>query len=118
MDYIIITDNQLLFFNQASKENESGSIIYKDNQGFFHTIDLEVCAVNFKKEHANSVGTCVGERNSIELYYIFYTSGIKTKLVFQNKFIFRGGLRGTRAKRFLNFQQAFSQSKYTTYDLT
>lgn len=105
MEYIGVPDTSILAVNRGKRDNESSSIVYLDNDGVQHTIDFETCAVNFKAEHKTSSSSCIGERKMDECYFIFYTSGLKTKVEFTKMYV--GNilryhlLRGSKAFRFL-----------------
>ena len=119
---IIVCDDQIVALNAGTAENQSGGIIYKDKDGL-HEIDFETCAHNYRQEEGEQESKCVAERNVTENYYLFYTSGIRTKIVFQKALVFRcytkRRLYGSRKKRFLQLQQfIFQETKYTTFDLT
>ena len=105
MEYVVIPDTAIIAVNRGKQENQSSNIVYRDKNGELHSIDFETCAVNFKEEHGNASGVCIGERKIDECYFIFYTSGIKTKVVFTHKYvsnIFRYHLlRGSKTHRFL-----------------
>ena len=83
MTFIIVQDTDIVAVNRGKKENESSNIIYRDNTGLLHEIDFHTCALNYKAEHKSSSEYCIGERKSNEAYFLFYTSGIKTKVVFK-----------------------------------
>ena len=85
MDFITVFDTDIFFVNGGKKENEDPSIIYKDKVGNLHEINFYTCALNYKKEHAQSSNDCIGERNITEYCFIFYTSGIKTKIAFKKQ---------------------------------
>ena len=118
-DYILVDDTDIIYFNRTKAENGSSSIVYRDGNGTTHEIDLSSCAANRNGNASNFPG-CVGERNSEEFYFLFYTSGSLTKIVFRKAFVFRNrnGLHGSRTTRFLQFQKMLSETVYTTYDLT
>jgi len=122
MEYIGVPDTSILAVNRGKRDNESSSIVYLDNDGVQHTIDFETCAVNFKAEHKTSSSSCIGERKMDECYFIFYTSGLKTKVEFTKMYV--GNilryhlLRGSKAFRFLALHNLINQTKYTTYDLS
>ena len=122
MEYIVIPDTAIWAVNRGKQENESSNIIYCDKSGRGHSIDFDVCATNFKAEHGTSSGNCIGERKMDEYYFVFYTSGIKTKIVFKKmrvSNIFRYHLlSGSKASRFLELQKLISETRYTTYDLS
>ena len=82
MEYIVIPDTAIVAVNRGKQENESSNIVYLDKYAIPHTIDFDTCSTNFKKEHPASSGSWIGERNIVEHYFLFYTSGIKTKFVF------------------------------------
>lgn len=108
--------------NRGKQENQSRSIIYRSEDGELHSIDFETCAVNFKAEHETSSGHCIGERKMNECCFIFYTSGIKTKLVFKKMYVCNffkyHRLSGSKAFRFLTLQNLINETIYTTYDLS
>lgn len=122
MEYIVIPDTAIRAVNRGKQENESSNIVYRDKEGKLHSIDFDVCAANFKTEHESSSGNCIGERKMDECYFVFYTSGIKTKVVFKKIHIgniFRYHLlSGSKAVRFLSLQKLINETKYTTYDLS
>lgn len=122
MEYIIVPDTAIFALNRGKQENESSNIVYRDKKGELHSIDFDVCATNFKTEHESSSGNCIGERKMDECYFVFYTSGIKTKIVFKKMHvgnIFRYHLlSGSKATRFLKLQKLIGETKYTTYDLS
>ncbi len=122
MEDIIIPDTAIFAVNRGKKENESSSIIYRDVGGKLHSIDFEICAINFKAENEASSGNCIGERKIDEYYFIFYTSGIKTKVVFKKRYVsnilHHHFLRGSRAFRFLTLYNIINETRYTTYDLS
>lgn len=80
------------------------------------------CANNYQKEKDNSIHRCVGERKIDEGYFLFYTSGLKTKIKFKKKYVFNlfGNklLQGARDIRFMQLQRLINETKYTTYDLS
>ncbi len=119
---IIVCDDQIVALNGGLAENQANGIFYTDKDGV-HEIVFEACARNYREEKGVQDGRCIAERNISENYYLFYTSGVKTKIVFEKAFVFRRGgnrrLYGSRKKRFLQLQQfIFQQTKYTTFDLT
>ena len=122
MDFIVIQDYNIIAFNYGNAENESSNIIYRDKDGRGHSIDFDVCATNFKAEHGTSSGNCIGERKIDEYCFFFYTSGIKTKIVFKKMYVgnlFRyHRLSGSKATRFLALQNLINETRYTTYDLS
>ena len=122
MEYIEIPDTAIWAVNRGKQENDSSNIVYRDEKDELHSIDFDVCATNFKAEHESSSGNCIGERKMDECYFVFYTSGIKTKIVFEKMHVgntFRyHRLSGSKAKRFLELQKLIEETKYTTYDLS
>ena len=122
MEYIVIPDTAIWAVNRGKQENESSNIIYLDKNGRGHSIDFDVCAPNYKAEHESSSGNCIGERKMDEYYFVFYTSGIKTKIVFKKMYVgnlFRyHRLNGSKATRFLALQNLINETRYTTYDLS
>lgn len=122
MEYVIIPDTAIVAVNRGKQENESSNILYRGKDGELHSIDFETCAVNYMNEHSNSSGKCIGERKHDGCYFIFYTSGIKTKVVFEKMYvgnIFRRHLlSGDKHFRFLDLWNLINKTKYTTYDLS
>ena len=122
MEYIVIPDTAIWAVNRGKQENESSNIIYRDKSGRGHSIDFDVCATNFRAEHEASSGNCIGERKMDEYYFVFYTSGVKTKIVFKKMHIgnvFRyHRLSGSKATRFLELQKLIDETRYTTHDLS
>ena len=62
MEQLIIPDTAIIAVNRGKQENVSNNIVYRDKNGQLHSIDFDVCATNFKTEHASSSGNCIGER--------------------------------------------------------
>lgn len=122
MDFIIVQDTDIITVTRSKRKNEASSINYRDKFGQLHSIDFDTCALNFATEHNNTSGSCIGERNISEGYFILYTSGFKTKIVFQKLFsvnFFRLQiLQGTKRSRFLHLQKLISETRFTTYDLS
>jgi len=122
MEYIVIPDTAITAINRGIRANESSNIVFRDQKGEMHSIDFEVCAANFNAEHESSSGNCIGERKLDEYYFVFYTSGIKTKVVFKKIYVanlFRHHLlSGSKAERFLKLQKQIRETKYSTYDLS
>ena len=120
MEYIIVSDTSIVAVNRGTKDNESSGIVYRDN-GELHTIDFETCANNYQSEHNGASRYCIGERKIDESYFILYTSGIKTKIVFDKMYVsnfFSHHLfSGNKNSRFLGLQNYLNQTKYTTRDL-
>ena len=122
MEYIIIPDTAIIAVNRGKQENQSSNIVYRDKNGELHSIDFETCAVNYMAEHTNSSGKCIGERKQDECYFIFYTSGVKTKVVFEKMYV--GNilrhhcLSGSKSFRFRALWSLITQTQYTTYDLS
>ena len=122
MEYIVIPDTAIWAVNRGKQENESSNIVYRDEKGDLHSIDFDVCATNFKVEHETSSGNSIGERKMDEWYFVFYTSGIRTKIAFKKRHVgnlFRNRLlSGSRVNRFLKLQKLIVETRYTTYDLS
>ena len=118
---IVIKDSSILAVNRSKKENEADAIIYRDRRGKWHTIELESCAKNYQNEKEKTIFNCVGERNTHELYFCFYTSGLKTKVIFKKNYIAsiigRSMLKGTNEERFLQLQKLMDETKYITRNL-
>ena len=122
MEYIVIPDTAIWAVNRGKQKNEASSVVYRDEKGELHSIDFDVCATNFKTEHGTSSGSCIGERKTDKYCFVFYTSGIKTKIVFKKMYVgnlFRYHLlSGSKATRFLALQNLINETRYTTYDLS
>ncbi len=122
MDYIIVSDTSIVAVNRGVKDNEASGIVYRNSDRELHIIDFETCARNYKAEHGNASQCCVGERKIDESYFVFYTSGIKTKIVFDKMYVsnfFRHHLlSGNKNFRFLDLQFRLNQTRYTTLDLS
>ena len=122
MEYIVIPDTAIIAVNRGKQENESSNIVYRDENRELHSIDFETCAVNYMAKRSNSSGRCIGERKQDECYFVFYTSGIKTKVVFEKMYV--GNilryhlLSGSKVFRFLALRNLINKTKYTTYDLS
>jgi hypothetical protein len=121
MDYITVYDTDIVAINLGEGENERSNIIYQDESGNHHEIDFSTCALNYKAEHDNASHSCIGERNIDEGYFLFYTSGIKTKIIFKKRYIFNVFhhhlLKGGKTARFHSLQNLIHQTNFTTYDL-
>ena len=117
---IIIYDHQNSAVNRNKAENYADSLLYRAKDGL-HQIDFEECAKNFAKKYPISSNRCIGERNTQKGYFLLFTSGLQTKIVFRKAFVFSFQnylLHGTKQQRFLQLQKLIAQTKYTTYDLT
>lgn len=122
MNFIIVRDTDLVAVNRGKKENESSSIIYRDRTGLLHEIDFHTCALNYKAEHKSASDYCIGERRFDEAYFLFYTSGIKTKVVFQKHYVVNlfcyHLLKGSKASRLRSLQKLIYETNYRTCDLS
>ncbi len=122
MEHIIIHDTAILAVNHCMKGQASSNIVYRDDNGKLHSIDFETCAVNFRSEHEALTENCIGERKIDEYFFIFYTSGVKTKVVFRKMYVgnllHHHLLSGTKTFRFLSLRSLINESGYTTYDLS
>lgn len=124
--YVTVPDNRIVADDRVvdvirtrpGAENEERSILYRDEQGKSHQIDLAVCVVNYCKERGiDPTGmTCVGERNCIEGYFEFWTSGIKTRVVFPKRHLLES--KRHRYERFRSIQRLLTKMGYSTLDLT
>lgn len=123
MENIILVDDKKIFaVNGHKDENFADSIVYYDKNGRLHSIDLAVCAKNYQQEHNLDTTTCIGERDIVEGYFLLYTSGIKTKIVFKRSFVWNLRsfylLGGSKKDRFLKLQSLLQQTKYHTRDMS
>ena len=121
MEPIVVSDVSVIAINRA-KQNDSKGIVYRDAKGNSQVIDFETCAVNYRAEHAGASSACVGERKMDELYFVFYTSGTKTKIVFRKLYVGHllrcAVLSGSREARFRALQRLIGEAGYTTLDLS
>lgn len=119
---IIVADTKIFAVNGNKAENYSDSIVYCDENGRLHSIDLAVCAKNYQQEHNLDTTTCIGERDIVEGYFLLYTSRIKTKIVFKRSFVWNLRsfylLGGSKKDRFLKLQSLLHQTKYHTRDMS
>ena len=83
----VVGDTAILAVNRSKNGNFADFIVCRDNFNRRHVIDLQTCAANFKEEHPDSSGRCIGERNLVEHYFILYTTGTKTKFVFARIYV-------------------------------
>ena len=118
--YITVPDDRIVAVNRPrpGAENEERSIIYRDEQGELHKIDLATCVENYCKERGiDPTGvTCVGERDRIEGYIEFWTSGMKTRIVFPKRHFWES--KRHRYQRFRSIQRLLNEMGYGTLDLT
>ncbi len=118
--YITVPDDRIVAIDRPRPEDESkeASIVYRDEQGELRRIDLAVCVVNYCKERGiDPTGvTCVGERDCIEGYFEFRTSGMKTRVVFPKRHFWES--KRHRYQRFRSIQRLLNELGYGTLDLT
>ena len=118
--YVTVPDYRIEAVNRSrpGAENEEHSILYRDEQGKPHKIDLAVCVENYCKERGiDPTGvTCVGERDCIEGYFDFRTSGVKTRVVFPKRHLLES--KRHRYERFRSFGRLLTEMGYGTLDLT
>lgn len=124
--YITVPDDRIVAVDlgvdvirpRSEDENGEASIIYRDEQGELHKIDLAACVVNYCKERGiDPTGvTCVGERDYIEGYFEFWTSGMKTRIVFPKRHFWES--KRHRHQRFRSIQRLLTEMGYGTLDLT
>ena len=113
-DYRIEADNR----SRPGAENEEHSILYRDEHGELHKIDFAACVVNYANERnidPTSI-TCVGERDYIEGYFEFWTSGMMTRVVFPKLHLLES--KRHRYERFRSIQRLLNEMGYGTLDLT
>ena len=119
MGEVVVCDNQIIS-TYGNEKYRCAGIVYKDKAGF-HKIDFADCANNYSLLHPSS-GICIGERNIDEFFFLIYTSGDPTKIVFKKKRVsglFGGSFFiGSRLQRFHALQKLILIANYTTYDLT
>lgn len=122
MDCFLVPDTAIVSVPRGKSDGEPHCILYRDSGGCLNTIDFAACAANFAAEHPDSSGRCIGLRNADEHWFLFYTSGQKTKIVFEKPHvgIFHRpfSLTGSLTARFLSLWCSINGTNYTTYDLT
>ncbi len=123
MYYITVRDTDIFAVNRSKEALCGDSLIYRDGKGIYHHIEFDTCAKNYKAEHPESSGNCIGDRNICEHCFILYTSGIKTKIIFKRRFVWNTFFRfhlltGSKYGRFHMLQSLILESKYTTFDLS
>ena len=105
---------------KAINKSDATIIVQKGKE--YRTIDLNVCAENFKRNYSSANGSCVGDRNINNKYFFFQTSGIGTMISFKRLYVFNffGNrlFHGTRTQRFLQLQKVLTDLGFTTYDMT
>ena len=118
MEYIVVYDTDIVHVNRGY----INSIIYHDKKGTLHDIDFEICKENFRQERNASNGDGVADRKEDEMYFVFYTSGIKTKVVFKSCYVFNFSgkhiLQGSKYSRFRKLQELIRETGYRTYDMS
>lgn len=98
-----------------------GGILCRSPGGGLDTIDFETCARNYRAAHPSTSARCIGERKMDEGWFVFYTDGVKTRIVFEELSVFnffRRPLCGSKSTRFLALQRRISRAGYTTRDLS
>ena len=122
MEFISVPDTHIIELRCGAEDNALACIIYRDENDKLCRIDFETCAANYKAEHMDASACCVGERKLDEGYFVFYTTGVKTKIIFEKEYVGnilrRHFLSGTKNIRFLNLQNRINQAQYTTFDLS
>ena len=122
MDCFIAYDTDIVAINRGKGANRSSWIIYRDQSGALHEIDLHACSLNYKTENPDASDNCVGERNRKEAYFLFYTSGIKTKILFKKSYVLdllhRHWFAGSKMSRFHALQELLCETNYKTHDLS
>lgn len=99
-------------YDDITEINEDG-IIYETFGKIKHLIDFKLCSYNWSLLNNESIENCIGERNKKDIYFIFYTGNIKTKLDLSDFFIFKFMKRCL----FREIQQEIESFGYNTFDL-
>ena len=119
--YSVIYDHQLVAIDRNVATNVSDSLVFRDKKGILHMIDFASCAQNYRKEKRLSSSRCIGERNLKERYFVIYTTGVKTQIIFKKRMVFSFGkrklLHGSRLERILQFQQKLKEMQYTMREM-
>lgn len=122
MEFILVPDTCVVEIRCGAEDKMPACIIYRDENDELCRIDFETCAANYKAEHMDASACCVGERKLDEGYFVFYTTGLKTKILFEKKYVGnilrRHFLSGNKNIRFLSLQNRINQAQYTTFDLS
>lgn len=88
-----------------------------DNHSTNIRISFNDCAQNYANENSLNKSKCVATRDISTLTFSFYTEP-KTKIVFKKHLIKDLFFGKSAVNKFLNLQNAISQSGYTSYDLS
>jgi len=119
--YAVIDDQRIVAVTPGTADEVAG-IVYRDSHGELHTIDLKVCAENFRAESGSTSNNCVGMRNSEAWWFLLFTDRLKSKIVFNRWCVLdlraRKLLSGTRRARFHKLQNLLNEMAYTTWDQT
>ena len=86
------------------------SLLWQDEQGLQHRIDLADCAERFRREHPGSGGRCVGER-WLATHFVLYTKERAALVNPERK-------RGAAFEGFRKVQKMLSDAGWTTFDAT
>lgn len=84
---VIVPDTNIIAINRGTADNLDNSIIYRDKDCKLHKIDLKSCAENFQAKNTLYSGNYVGERKIDNYFFLLYTSGMKTKIVFKSFYV-------------------------------
>ena len=118
----IIFDHQIRAVTRSNADGQDSSIVYADTNGKIHSISLESNVQNYKNENPICSNRCVGARKIDDKYFILYTSGVKTKIIFKKLYVLRYNknnlFTGKRNSRFQEFQRLLGEANYTTFDLS
>lgn len=89
---------------------DGDSLLWQDEQGVQHRIDLADCAERFRREHPGSGGRCVGER-WLATHFVLYTQE-RAALVNPKR-------KGSAAREaFRQVKQLLTDAGWTTFDAT
>ncbi len=110
---VIVPDTNIIAINRGTADNLDNSIIYRDKDCKLHKIDLKSCAENFQAKNTLYSGNYVGERKIDNYFFLLYTSGMKTKIVFKSFYVlntFKNHLlSGSKASRFHQLQELINE---------
>ncbi len=121
LTYRFVPDDIIVAAKSVKNGDEEDSVIYIAKGKRICKIDLNECVENFQKEFGIANGRCVGDCDINNGYFLFYTSGMKTKIEFKRFFVFNVfGKRlmcGSRSKRFDQFASILCNAGFTTRDM-
>lgn len=105
---------EIVCYNLINLDNDGITLRYHSNN--IH-IKFDDCAWNYAIENSLDKSNCVATRDISALTFTFYTVP-KTKIVFKKHLIKDLFFGKSAVDKFLDLQNAISQTGYTSYDLS